>query len=251
MEKKLYKKIKPTDKVLDLGAWDKPFQRANFVVDLMPYNTRGFHTNKIKVEYFSEKTWIQMDFSNEKLPFKDKEFDFVICSHVLEDIKDPIFLCKEMQRVSKAGYIEVPSMKLELTKGIEHKKYPGFYHHRWLVNIKKNKLEFRFKPHFIMKSWKFHFPYKHYKDFSNNEKVQYLFWENKFSIEEIIQISRDEQESFIQNYIKSYHTYKEIYYKIDNLLNIIHNFYLKSLKKIDKKVHIHKIMKCKDIIKRY
>ena len=32
--------LKKTDKVLDIGAWERPFNRANYVIDLMPYQTR-------------------------------------------------------------------------------------------------------------------------------------------------------------------------------------------------------------------
>jgi SAM-dependent methyltransferase len=45
----------------------------------------------------------------ERLPFRDKAFDYVIAFHVLEHSADPVsFLC-EMQRVARAGYIETPS----------------------------------------------------------------------------------------------------------------------------------------------
>jgi hypothetical protein len=32
----------------------------------------------------------------------------VICSHTLEDIRDPLWVCSEMIRIGKAGYIELP-----------------------------------------------------------------------------------------------------------------------------------------------
>ena len=44
----------------------------------------------------------------ENLPFKDKSFDFVIASHVLEHTDNPIQFLAELQRVAKSGYIEVP-----------------------------------------------------------------------------------------------------------------------------------------------
>jgi SAM-dependent methyltransferase len=47
------------------------------------------------------------------MPFKDKAFDFVIAFHVLEHIPDPAALLLELQRVSKAGYIETPSVLVE------------------------------------------------------------------------------------------------------------------------------------------
>ena len=44
-----------------------------------------------------------------KLPFSDKEFDFVIASHVIEHVKDFEFFIKELERISSKGYIELPS----------------------------------------------------------------------------------------------------------------------------------------------
>jgi SAM-dependent methyltransferase len=44
-----------------------------------------------------------------KLPFKDKCFDYVIASHVLEHMPNPEAFLSELQRVSKAGYIETPN----------------------------------------------------------------------------------------------------------------------------------------------
>ena len=44
---------------------------------------------------------------------KDNEFDFVVASHVLEHVQDPVLFLSEIQRVSSiGGYIEVPT-KLE------------------------------------------------------------------------------------------------------------------------------------------
>lgn len=47
-------------------------------------------------------------------PFKEKEFDFLICSHVLEHLDDPVRVCAEFSRIAKAGYIEVPSYSVDL-----------------------------------------------------------------------------------------------------------------------------------------
>ena len=43
------------------------------------------------------------------MPFADKEFDFVIASHVIEHVEDFEFFIKELERVSIKGYIELPS----------------------------------------------------------------------------------------------------------------------------------------------
>src|SRR4030043_967401 len=104
----ILRRLKEKDIVLEVGGWFRPFKRANWVVDVMPYETRGKGGVDGGVrEYFSKQTWIQRDIcSREPLPFKDKEIDFVICSHTLEDVRDPIFLCSEICRIGKRGYIE-------------------------------------------------------------------------------------------------------------------------------------------------
>lgn len=68
------------------------------------------------------------------------KFDFSICTHTLEDISNPVFVCKKLAQVSKAGYIAVPSKYIEMAR-FEHSqyRYRGFIHHRWVFSIKNNK----------------------------------------------------------------------------------------------------------------
>lgn len=46
----------------------------------------------------------------ENLPFKDKTFDYVISSHVIEHVNNPSIFLEEISRVGKRGYIEAPSL---------------------------------------------------------------------------------------------------------------------------------------------
>ncbi len=104
--------------VLDIGGWAKPFGRADYVVDAFPYDTRGIGGGDgAESERFTRETWIVSDV-NRALPFSDKQFDYVTCSHTLEDIRDPLSLCGEIVRVGKAGYIEVPSRMIESVYGL-------------------------------------------------------------------------------------------------------------------------------------
>ena len=57
--------------------------------------------------FYKGKNFIKI--SGKKLPFKDKEFDFVITSHVIEHIEDFEFFIKELERISSKGYIELPT----------------------------------------------------------------------------------------------------------------------------------------------
>lgn len=46
----------------------------------------------------------------EDLPFKNKEFDYAICCHVLEHVPHPEKFVSEQTRVAGRGYIETPSL---------------------------------------------------------------------------------------------------------------------------------------------
>lgn len=142
--------------VVDVGGGAAPFPRADYVVDAMPYEKLGggsdgdIHKSLGITPRYSADRWIQTDLCDRRpWPIADKAFDFAICSHLLEDIRDPIWVCSELRRIAKAGYIEVPSRVVEQSKGVENPRHAGYYHHRWLITRKQNGLEFRHKPHVL------------------------------------------------------------------------------------------------------
>src|SRR4051794_9208567 len=138
------------DLVLDVGAWAHPFARADWVIDLQPYETRGLYgydQGAQDTERFTEATWVVRDICDrERWPFDDDQFDFVICSHTLEDVRDPIWVSQELQRVGKSGYVEVPSRLEEQTVGVNG-NWPGWAHHRWLCEVRDGGIEFVHKSH--------------------------------------------------------------------------------------------------------
>jgi hypothetical protein len=182
--------LREDDRVLDVGGWYRPFSRADVVVDLLPYNTRGLGGRSGPgTERFDESTWVVQDVCSTPLPFPDKSFDFVICSHTLEDVRDPIYLCSELLRVARSGYIEVPSRTLESIRGVEGRNYVGLYHHRWLVEIEHGTVLFRLKPHAIHESRLYHLPRRHLRRLAPSDRVTWLFWQGTFSFAEVVQIS--------------------------------------------------------------
>ena len=87
-------------KILDLGCSNVNYwPEANHFADIHDYKEE-FENKKLKF------TKIEPD---KKLPFNDKEFDYVICAHVIEHVNDPIFFKKEIERIGKSGYIELPT----------------------------------------------------------------------------------------------------------------------------------------------
>ncbi len=147
----ILKTIPDSFKVLDVGAAYAPTKRADVVIDIVPYD--NVHWNQAKgnsKERFSKDTYVQHDICSRELwPFYDKQFDYSICSHVLEDIRDPLWVCSEIIRVSKSGYIEIPSRIYEQTFGIETKKLTGAAHHRWIIDLVDGKIRFTFKYFYV------------------------------------------------------------------------------------------------------
>src|SRR6056300_959718 len=103
--------IKDGAKVLEIGPGHSPFSKAT--------NFCGWTTEE-----------------KERLPYKDKEFDFVYCRHVIEDLWNPVNALKEISRITKAGYIETPSALCEMSKDVDGGKnisYRVYNHHRYIV----------------------------------------------------------------------------------------------------------------------
>lgn len=177
-------------RVLDVGGWYQPFNRADVVVDLLGHDTRGLGgSSGAGPEHFTASSWLVHDISSGPLPFADKEFDYVICSHTLEDIRDPVHVCSELMRVARRGYIEVPSRLVESVRGLEGRNYAGHYHHRWLVEIAGDRISFRFKPHAIHEDRRYHLPARLLRSLEPEDRVQWMFWDGGFEAREIIQIS--------------------------------------------------------------
>lgn len=123
-------KISKDALVVDIGSGDKPFWRADVFVDKLSLgNTqRASDSNTIN----TIGTFVDADVLH--LPFKDKAFDFSFSSHLLEHVDDPAKAIKEIMRISKAGYLEVPN-------GIMETILP-FHGHLWFVYNNNNTLVF-------------------------------------------------------------------------------------------------------------
>lgn len=117
--------------VLEVGSGGNPYARANVLLDAYE-DTRERHW----VPLVSDRPTV-LGFV-ENLPFKDKSFDFVIASHVLEHSTDPERFLHELQRVAKAGYIEVPDAFME--------RVNPYKDHRLEITVRQNQLVIRKKP---------------------------------------------------------------------------------------------------------
>ena len=83
-------------KILDIGCGYNANKNATVIADIQDLS-----------DFYKGRNFTVI--SEKKLPFKDKEFDFVISSHVIEHVEDFEFFVKELERISAKGYIELPS----------------------------------------------------------------------------------------------------------------------------------------------
>ena len=112
------------------------------------------------------------------MPFKDKEFDYIIASHVVEHVEDISYFLNELSRVGKRGYIEVPT-RLEDNLVFENKK-----DHIWHMEFDdiNNKL-------IISKKIQFLEPIltvssaKKFSEYFRQSLVLELFWEESIEFE--------------------------------------------------------------------
>lgn len=123
--RRLYCPVPKNALVLEVGSGGSPYFRANVLVDAYA-QTRERHwapfvTDRPSVLGFGEN-----------LPFKDKSFDFVIASHVLEHSANPKKFLEELQRVAKAGYIETPDAFME--------RINPYWDHRSEVTVRRGNL---------------------------------------------------------------------------------------------------------------
>lgn len=127
--------ILSSDKVLDIGSGHLPFPLAThlgeFAIDDASYGRAGQ-----PFKYVEGKPVIQCNV--EEMPFADKEFDFIYCSHVLEHVASPEKACRELMRVGKRGYIEVPKRYVDLWFNTAK-----LSNHRWTVDLINGILVFR------------------------------------------------------------------------------------------------------------
>ncbi len=165
--------------VLDIGCGYTANEYANTICDVQDLSS-----------YYKDRNFIKLE--NNKLPFKDNQFDFVIASHVIEHVDNFEFFIKELERVSKKGYIELPS-KLEDNLVFENKK-----DHLWHmdfddVNLKliiSKKIQF-LEPILTVSTIQ-----KLRKNFESSLIIQ-LFWEDKIDFQFIDNDKNNEKISLL------------------------------------------------------
>lgn len=107
--------IRSWDKVLEVGPGGTPHPRSDVFLEL---------TYDSESDRLSQRGHVEQEpcfdgrpvhfYDGGKFPFNDREFDYVICSHVIEHVTDPVSFLAEVFRVGGGrGYLEYPLITYE------------------------------------------------------------------------------------------------------------------------------------------
>lgn len=127
----LIKHISHSDRVLEVGPGGTPHPRADVFLEKVFECPDEAEMQRGKAPpLITNKNIIY--FNGGEFPIKDKEFDYVICSHVLEHTDNLEYMVSELFRVAKKGYIEYPTIYYEFIYNIPV--------HSKLIKLKDNNL---------------------------------------------------------------------------------------------------------------
>lgn len=98
---------KDARQIADVGCGHYPSKFANIAMDNAATDDEQRGGLSLSAERAGVR-FIDIDLNRFPYSFADKEFDYLICTHVLEHVADPVRTCKEFTRIAKAGYLEVP-----------------------------------------------------------------------------------------------------------------------------------------------
>ena len=154
-------------KILDIGCGYTAHSNASVICDVQDLS-----------HFYKDKKFIRL--KEKTLPFKNKEFDFVIASHVMEHVDDVDYFIEELERVSVKGYIELPTI-LEDNLVFENKK-----DHLWHMEFDDNENEL-----IISKKIQFLEPMvtvssiKKLSKYFRQSLILELYWENSIEFKKI------------------------------------------------------------------
>jgi ubiquinone/menaquinone biosynthesis C-methylase UbiE len=123
--------IKPTDKVLDVGAGDCR-------LDALLLRKIGCEMVPVDVEDFNETDLPMTMFDGKKLPFEDDSFDVVLLIFVLHHAEDAKAVLDEARRVSRKSVVVFEDVTSNLW---DRTMFRGF--HKWLAWSEKISYPYR------------------------------------------------------------------------------------------------------------
>lgn len=191
--------------VLDVGGGAGALNTATHVIDCAPIEEAAPPLEPGRPVRFDASRWWVADICDGRWPWPDGFFDFAFCSHVLEDVRDPVFVCRELVRVARAGYIETPSRLREVfhpkrgrlaRRWLGRPERVGFGHHRWFVEREPGGLVFTAKTITSIHARDFFITRAELgRDLTAGESAMTLFWEGGFSARERLLVRPGETEA--------------------------------------------------------
>ena len=106
-------------------------------------------------------------------PYRDGQFAFAVCT-ALPRLRDPIGVCRELERVAAAGYVELPTVEAELAGG----------EGRWLCDVLDGHLVFTAKPGAVHTDVRVRVPARWAERLGPGERAHGLFWEARLPARE-------------------------------------------------------------------
>ena len=118
-------------KTIDIGAslqfWSYP--ECKFVADIVKIEQEGVKFFDFNIQ--NKNTWTKLL----NYVAEHNKFDYSICSHTLEDVITPTDLLELLPKISKKGYIAIPSKYNEFMF-LWDNKYRGNAHHKQIIDVK-------------------------------------------------------------------------------------------------------------------
>jgi len=150
-------------KILDIGCGYTANKYSTHVADTQDFSY-----------LYKDKKFTHI--KDKKLPFSDKEFNFVIASHVLEHVDNIEYFIKELERVANSGYIEVPTRLEDNLVDVNEKA------HIWWINFNDiNNSLFITKRKQIIEPFLSVSTIQNLRKFFKDSLVTEIFWENKIN----------------------------------------------------------------------
>ena len=150
-------------RILDIGCGYTANKYSTHVADTQDFS--NLYKDK-KFTHIKEK----------KLPFADKEFNFIIASHVLEHVEDIEYFIKELERVANSGYIEVPTRLEDNLVDVNEKA------HIWWINFDDiNNSLFITKRRQIIEPFLSVSTIQNLRKFFRDSLVTEIFWDSKIN----------------------------------------------------------------------
>lgn len=116
--------VDPCLRIADFGSGKNPFKSARVCID--KFDSDDVQRGGRPLARPDGREMRNVDLNLHPFPFGSKEFDFVLCNHLLEHLDDPVSACRELSRIAHAGYIEVPTFPSDIFMR------PNDRIHKWL-----------------------------------------------------------------------------------------------------------------------